>query len=217
MGFALLDDEGIGTPAFSAIAALAEEGVGTIAATGFVPTDSGPIEYTGSWASQHLQGRVFQTTSQTGASLAITFEGTGLVAYLRRGPDAGLIYGTIDGKAIPDWPQVDGKAEIDLEFFQAQDITVPLVSGLDIGVHEVVLELAEPGSVTIGGMVVSRDPPLRWPVVLALISALALIFLAVRDLVLYLGRFSGSIKKVDDQETSPRLPTLPDWRPSLRT
>ncbi len=94
---------------------------------------------------------------------------------------------------------------------------MPLVNGLDSGVHELVLELAGPGKVTVGGMVVSRDPPLRWPVVLALVTAIVLTFLAVRDIVLYLGRFSGSIRTVEDQETAPRLPTLPDWRPSLRT
>lgn len=216
-GFALLDENGKAYEGFVAIADMASGGIGDIAATGFVPTDSGPIDYSGSWASQHLQGRVFQTTRQTGATLAIAFDGTGLVAYLRRGPDVGLIHATIDGKPLPGWPEDDGKSVIDLDFFQAGDITVSLVSGLDIGVHELVLELASEGNMTVGGMVVSRDPPLRWPVVLALVSALALIFVAVRDLMLYLGRFSGSIREVEDQDRSPRLPTLPDWRPSLRT
>jgi hypothetical protein len=216
-GHALLNEDGTATPAFVSVAELAAEGVGTIAATGFVPTDSGPITYTGTWASQHLSGRVFQTTSQTGASLLITFEGTGLTANLRRSPEAGLIYGTVDGRPLPDWPETGGKSEIDLQFFQAEDITVPLVTGLGDGTHEVELELASTGKMTIGGMVVSRDPPLRWPVVLALVSALVLIGTAVRDIVLYLGRFSGSIRTVDEQESTPRLPSLPDWRPSLRT
>jgi hypothetical protein len=216
-GHALLNEDGTATPAFVSVADLAAEGVGTIAATGFVPTDSGPITYTGTWASQHLSGRVFQTTSQTGASLLITFEGTGLTANLRRSPEAGLIYATVDGRPLPDWPESEGKSEIDLSFFQAEDITVPLVTGLDDGTHEVELELASTGKMTIGGMVVSRDPPLRWPVVLALVSALVLIGIAVRDLLLYLGRFSGSIRTVDEPEATPRLPSLPDWRPSLRT
>jgi hypothetical protein len=149
--------------------------------------------------------------------LLITFEGTGLTANLRRSPEAGLIYGTVDGRPLPDWPETGGKSEIDLQFFQAEDITVPLVTGLGDGTHEVELELASTGKMTIGGMVVSRDPPLRWPVVLALVSALVLIGTAVRDIVLYLGRFSGSIRTVDEQEATPRLPSLPDWRPSLRT
>ncbi|MBX3069616.1 MAG: beta-galactosidase [Thermomicrobiales bacterium] len=217
VGFALLNGNGEALPGFGSVVQMASQGVGNIAATGFVPTDSGPIDYTGSWASQHLQGRVFQTTSQTGAALTITFEGTGLVAYLRRGPEAGLIHATIDGHPLPGWPEEDGKSVIDLEFFTAQDIAVPLVADLDIGVHQLVLELASEGSMTVGGMVVSRDPPLRWPVVLALVSALTLIFLAVRDLVLYLGRYSGTIRQVDEQDPTPRLPTLPDWRPSLRT
>lgn len=217
VGQALLNVDGTATEAFISVTELAAEGVGATAATGFVPTDSGPISYTGTWASQHLTGRIFQTTSQTGASLSITFEGTGLIAYLRRSPEAGLIHGTVDGRPLPDWPSAGGQAEIDLEFFQAQDIAVPLVSGLDYGTHEVVLELASTGKMTMGGMVVSRDPPLRWPVVLALVSALVLIGVAVRDIVLYLGRFSGSISTVDEQESTPRLPSLPDWRPSLKT
>jgi polysaccharide biosynthesis protein PslG len=216
-GMALLNPDGTATPAFLAVAELAETGVGSIASTGFIPTDSGPIEYVGTWASQHLSGQEFQTTSQVGASLAIDFEGTGLVGYLRRGPDAGLIYASIDGKPLPGWPEIEGRSVIDLEFYQAQDIRVSLADGLEDGRHELILELGTPGRFTIGGMVVSRDPPLRWPIVLALVSALVLIGVAMREILIFIGRFSGAFAASSESGSEPRLPSMPDWRPSLRT
>lgn len=216
-GRALLNSDGTATLAFNSVVGLVDQGIGTVAPTGFVPTDAGPVSYSGTWASQHLAGRVLQTTSQTGARLTITFEGTGIVAYLRRSPDVGMIHATVNGEPLPGWPEQDGNAQIDLRFYQAEDITVTLVTGLDNGVHEVVLELASPGNVTFGGVVVSRDPPLRWPVVLAMVSALVMTFFAVWEIMLYLSRYSKTLRTSDDQEVTPRLPSMPDWRPSLRT
>ncbi|MCA9860030.1 MAG: beta-galactosidase, partial [Thermomicrobiales bacterium] len=90
-GRALLNENGTSTIAFEAVTSLADLGVGTVAPTGFVPMDSGPVTYSGAWNDQHLDGRVYKTTSEVGATSSVTFEGTGIVVYLRRGPDVGLI------------------------------------------------------------------------------------------------------------------------------
>jgi polysaccharide biosynthesis protein PslG len=214
---ALLNPDGTATLAYDAVVNLASQGIGSVAPTGFVPMDSAPVTYSGAWSDQHLAGRIFKTTSETGASTSIRFEGTGLIAYLRRSPQAGLIRATLDGEPLPDWNNENGASTIDLSFYQAEDVAVTLASNLEDGVHEVTLTLVEPGEVTMGGAVVSRDPPLRWPVVVALISALALSIFAAREFVTIAAERAGLMRARGESESSPPLPTLPDWRPSLRT
>jgi hypothetical protein len=216
-GRALLNEDGTSTIAFESVTRLADSGVGNVAPTGFVPMDSGPVAYSGAWNDQHLDGRVFKTTSEVGATATITFEGTGIVVYLRRSPDAGLIRATLDGKPLPDWGDDDGASTIDLTYFQAQDIAVTLASNLDDGVHELSLNMSDPGQLTIGGAVISRDPPLRWPVVVALFTALAMTVVAIREIVMVAAERGGLKRRQDDALQGPQLPSLPDWRPMPRT
>lgn len=216
-GRALLNADGTSTIAFEAVTAMADAGVGTVAPTGFIPMDSGPVTYSGAWNDQHLDGRVFKTTSEVGATASITFEGTGIVVYLRRSPDAGLIRATLDGGPLPDWGDDDGASTIDLTYYQAQDIGVSLASNLDDGVHKLTLTMSDPGQLTIGGAVISRDPPLRWPVVVALVAALAMTVVALREIALVAAERGGLLRPRDDTSQGPQLPSLPDWRPMPRT
>ncbi len=214
---ALLNQDGTSTVSFEAVTALADEGVGTVAPTGFVSMDSGPVTYSGSWNDQHLDGRVFKTTSEVGASATITFEGTGIVVYLRRSPDAGLIRATLDGGPLPGWGDEDGASSIDLTYYQAQDIAVSLASNLDDGVHKLTLTMSDPEQLTIGGAVVSRDPPLRWPVVVALFTALAMTIVALREIAMVAAERGGLMRGRGDTNQGPQLPSMPDWRPMPRT
>lgn len=216
-GRALLNEDGTSTVAFESVTKLSDAGVGSVAPTGFVPMDSGPVTYSGAWNDQHLDGQVFKTTSEVGASTTITFEGTGILAYLRRSPDAGLIRATLDGLPLPDWGEDDGASVIDLTFYQAQDIAVPLASNLEDGVHQLTLTLADPGQLTIGGSVVSRDPPLRWPVIVALLAALAMTVIALREIAMVAAERGGLLRGRGDTLQGPQLPSLPDWRPMPRT
>lgn len=216
-GRALLNADGTSTISFEAVTSLEDFGVGTVAPTGFVPMDSGPVSYSGAWNDQHLDGRIFKTTSEVGATSSITFEGTGIVVYLRRSPDAGLIRATLDGKPLPDWGNEDGASIIDLTYYQAQDIAVTLASNLDDGVHKLTLTMTDPGQLTIGGAVVSRDPPLRWPVVVALFTALAMTIVALREIAMVAAERGGFIRRRDETTYGPQLPSLPDWRPMPRT
>ena len=137
------------------------------------------------------QWRVFETTSEIGASVTIRFQGTGLVGFLRVSPEAGLLEATVDGQPLPGWPVENGVSIIDLSFYQAEDISVTLADDLDEGEHQVTMTLASPGRVTLGGAVVSRNPPLRWPIVVALVSAIVLLVYAIRDLALLAAESSG--------------------------
>jgi polysaccharide biosynthesis protein PslG len=216
VGWALLNPNGTATPAFSAVTELASVGLDGVAPTGFVPMDTGPVNYSGSWSDQHLTGRILRTTSEIGASVSLRFEGTGLVAYLRRSPDAGLIRATIDGEPLPDW-EGDGDASlIDLTYYQAQDIAVTLASGLNDGEHEIVLSLDNQGRLTMGGAIISRDPPMLWPVVVGMISGLVLAIIAMRDLVFVIGRRNGWLLQREGVDLRPMLPRLPDWQPTRR-
>ena len=213
---ALLEENGTSTVSFQAVTSLADAGVGTIAPTGFVPMDSGPVAFSGNWNDQHLDGQVFKTTSEVGATATIAFEGTGIVAYLRRSPDAGLIKATLDDGPLPDWGNEDGASLIDLSYYQAQDITVTLAANLDDGVHHLSLTMADPGQLTIGGVVVSRDPPLRWPVVVALFAALAMAAIALREIAMVAAERGGLLRRKDESVQGPPLPSMPDWRPMPR-
>ena len=216
-GRALLNEDGTSTVAFESATDLVDSGVGSVAPTGFVPMDSGPVAYSGVWNDQHLGGRIFKTTSEVGATTSITFEGTGIVVYLRRSPDAGLIRATLDGEPLPDWGNDDGASTIDLTYYQAQDIAVSLASNLEDGVHKLSFTMSEPGQLTIGGAVVSRDPPLRWPVVVALFTALAMTILALREIAMVAAERGGLMRRRNEALQGPQLPSLPDWRPMPRT
>ncbi|HET9660573.1 MAG TPA: hypothetical protein VFP05_09615 [Thermomicrobiales bacterium] len=216
-GRALLNQDGTSTVSFEAVTALSDFGVGSVAPTGFVPMDSGPVAYGGAWNDQHLDGRIFKTTSEVGANATITFEGTGIVVYLRRSPDAGLIRATLDGEPLPDWGDEDGASSIDLTYYQAQDIAVTLASNLEDGVHKLSLTMSDPGQLTIGGAVISRDPPLRWPVVVALFTALAMAVVALREIAMIAAERGGLMRRRDDSVQGPQLPSMPDWRPMPRT
>lgn len=212
---ALLFEDGASTPAFETLTAKAAN-MAAVAATGFVPVDASAVTFRGDWSKQHLQNQVFLTTSEVGAMSVIEFEGTGIAAYLRRSPDAGLIGAKLDGAPLPGWPVEGEQGLIDLSFYQAEDITVQLASALGDGRHLLELALIEPGQMTIGGVVVSRDPPARWPIVLLLMAAIVLTFSGLRDLVYAAALHGGVLKPAGNVRGQPSLPRLPDWRPAPR-
>ncbi|MCA9861154.1 MAG: hypothetical protein KC438_15615, partial [Thermomicrobiales bacterium] len=124
---------------------------------------------------------------------------------------------TLDGEPLPDWGDEDGASIIDLTYYQTQDIAVALASNLDEGVHKLTLTMSEPGQLTVGGAVVSRDPPLRWPVVVALFTALAMTIVALREIAIVAAERGGLMRRRDQTVQGPQLPSLPDWRPMPRT
>lgn len=182
--YSLLNSDGTAKPQFSALASFGASAESKVAPTGFVPMLSNAVTYSGNWDDQHLNRQVFQTTSETNASVTLTFKGTGVIAILRESPDAGVIHATLDGKPLGgSFPVEDGASVIDLEWTQAEDIQATLAEGLDDGEHVLVLTLASEGRVTIGGMIVVRSLPVVWPIMLLTLAGIVLLIAGFRDLV----------------------------------
>lgn len=182
--YALLNSDGTAKPQFTALASHGASAASKIAPTGFVPMLSSAVSYSGNWADQHLNRQVFQTTSETNASVTMTFQGTGVIAILRESPDAGVIHATLDGKPLGGaFPVEDGASVIDLEWSQAEDILVTLAEGLDDGEHVLTLTLESEGRVTIGGMIVTRRLPMVWPIMMLTLVGVILLIAAFRDLI----------------------------------
>jgi hypothetical protein len=217
-GYALLTSSGTATPAFTALGNFALTGHTDIAATGFIPMDSAPVTYDGNWEDQHLNRRTFRFTSEIGSTATLTFRGTGVVAVLRRSPQAGVVHVSIDGKPLDGFPVASGTdsaSELVLEWFlQAENVQMELASGLDNGVHQLDLTLAEPGQLTIGGLVVTREVPFVWPVVTLAVAGALLVLFALRELVYVMAMRAGYLQRREGVELRPPLPVMPDWRPA---
>ncbi len=215
-GYSMLEPDGTGTPAFAALAEYENEGSTAVAATGFVPMDSPPVTYSGNWDDQHLNHQTLKTTAEIGASATLQFRGTGVIALLRISPSAGPILATIDGAPIPGWPVQDGASFIDLASFQAEDLSIPLAEDLADRTHVLKLTLAERGQLTIGGLVISRNPPLLWPVIILIVMAVGIVAAGLRDIVYVIAIHSEALQPRRGVDLRPRLPRLPDWQPSRR-
>jgi hypothetical protein len=223
--FALLNADGTGRAAYQALDAFGRSPDASLAGTGFVPMDSRPVTYYRDWENQHLDECVFDTKSstvyktvgETTASVSLHFRGTGVSACLRETANAGKLRATVDGGPLPGWSGDANGSVIDLRIFQAQNVWLTLASGLNDGPHELVLTLETDGELTIGGIVISRQPPLVWPVALLVVVAFVLIGRALRDLSYLAATTAGYLQRRRGVELRPPLPHLPDWRPTLRT
>jgi hypothetical protein len=217
-GYALLTSNGTATPAFTALGDFAAGGHTGIAATGFIPMNSAPVTYDGNWEDQHLNRRTFRFTSEIGSTATLTFRGTGVIAVLRRSPQAGVVHASIDGKPLDGFPAASGTDDasaVTLEWFlQAENVPMQLASELDDGVHHLDLTLAGPGQLTIGGLVVTREVPFVWPVVTLAVAGGSLVLFALRELVYVMAMRAGYLQRRDGVELRPPLPVLPDWRPA---
>jgi hypothetical protein len=58
---------------------------------------------------------------------------------------------------------------------------------------------------------------LRWPVVVALFTALAMAVVAIREIALIAAERGGLMRRRDESVQGPQLPSMPDWRPMPRT
>ncbi len=183
-----------------------------VAETGFTPMDAGSVQYSGAWQDQHLEERTFRTTNQIGAQVTLPFRGTGITSIMRIGPESGNVIVEIDGKVVAGGAE-ESSDEWDLTWITTSDIPVDLVSGLDYGEHTLTIRLAREGSLTIGGIVVEREQPFVWPVVLLTAGSLISLFYGIRSLVMLIGRRSGVLPRdevaapwVDLPRTPARLP-----------
>ncbi len=213
--YAMVDADGRAEPLYLAITDEDFALHSSTAETGFAPMDSGVIGYQGLWQKQHLEGRTFQTTSQLQSSAIVNFQGTGLIGFVRFGPGSGLVRLAIDGEPIRGGVGSDGMAWT-LDAPSTIDLPLTLVSNLDDATHQLTITLVSEGELTLGGLVVVRNKPFLWPVMLLATAAAMALFFAIRSLLFLVALRSGRLQRRSGVDLWPQLPRLPDWRPSRR-
>ncbi|MGC4190121.1 MAG: beta-galactosidase [Thermomicrobiales bacterium] len=208
--------DGHATPLFRALSSTATRDQASLANTGFAPMDSVAFSYAGSWQDQHLEGRTFKTTSEQGSSVTIRFRGTGVIAYIRSGPQSGRLQLTLDGNVISGGYGDDGTEWSFRSTLGTDDLPQQLLSGLDDDDHVLTITLAGNGELTVGGVIIQRDAPFLWPIVLLTVGALILIFMGVRSLAYLVAVRTGHLTRKELYDPAAQLQRMPDWRPARR-
>lgn len=186
-----------------------------LANTGFAPMDADAVTYQGNWDDQHLEGRTFRTTNQVGSSATLTFQGTGLIAFLRSGPQSGVFQLVLDGKVIAGGIGDDGTLWSMYFAYRTDDLPHRLLSNLDDTEHVLKITLMEPGELTLGGLVVERTPAFVWPVIMLTITSMIVLFFGLRSLIYLIAIRSGHMRRKDEAGV-PALPRMTDWTPVRR-
>jgi hypothetical protein len=198
--YALVDGSG-GTPLREALRGFAAEGGDATA--GFLTTGAAEGErpdalaYDGAWTDQ-APSPGYRATTEIGASITVRFDGSGLVGLLRYSPSAGPVRATLDGEPLPgsfDRTEDGAASVVNLSSTRAANVPVTLVSGLDEGPHELRLTLEGAGELTLGGLVVVREVPTLWPVVVLAAVGGLLLFVAVREIAYLLARRAGYLPR----------------------
>ncbi|MDQ3541513.1 MAG: hypothetical protein M3440_12585 [Chloroflexota bacterium] len=214
--YAVVLPDGSATPLYRRLSSSAMEDRAAIANTGFAPMDSRSVTFTGNWQNQALEGRTFKTSQQVQSSASMEFQGTGVIAFIRSGPEVGRFLVSVDGDVIPGGAGDSGD-EWDLSVFsRTSDLPRELVTGLKDERHTITITLASPGELTLGGMVVERDAPFVWPVILMTVGALIMIFFAVRSFAYLVAIRAGHLRRREDDDFAPQLPRMPNWQPGRR-
>ncbi len=117
-------------------------------------------------------------TRQPGARAVMQFWGDGLDVIVRRGPDEGRAWVTIDGKVVPGLP-LDANGHSYIELSSPKDewqARVPLAHGLARGNHTVELVIGQNGEVALDAFAVYAEgaPEFPWMAVAALGGAFIL-------------------------------------------
>lgn len=213
VAYSVVLPNGTATPLYRRLISGAVSDRADRANTGFAPMDSDAVTYAGDWQDQHLENRTFKTTSQVESSATFAFQGTGLTIFARSGPNVGSFLLEIDGKIAPGG---GGASEEEWNFERlggTNDFPRPVVSGLPDREHVAKITLVTPGELTLGGFVVERDPPFVWPIILMTVSALILLFFALRSFAYLAAIKTGHLRRSGMAEPWVNMPRMPDWRP----
>lgn len=169
-----------------------------LAPTGYIPLGAPAVTLTGSWTTQAAEPE-YQTSPDVGSMVEIQFDGSGLMANVVYGPTSGLVRVQLDGGPVPGLPPdetSDGTASVlDLSYPFAFDSSEPIATGLDPGPHIVTMELVEEGQITVGGLVVVRDLPTLWPIVVLAVAGVVLLFFAIREMLYVLALRRGFLRR----------------------
>ncbi len=204
---------GTGTPLYQRLISSAVTERAERANTGFAPMDSDAVDYGGDWQDQHLENRTFKTTSQIDSSATFAFQGTGLIMFVRSGPNVGSFTLEIDGEIVPGG-SVTSSELWDLSLSATtNDFPRTVASGLPDREHVATVTLETPGELTLGGFVVERDPPFVWPIILMTVSSLILLFFALRSFAYLVAIKTGHLRRHELIEPWAHPARMPDWRP----
>jgi hypothetical protein len=202
----LLRPDGTTTLLLGTLQTVAESGTQDAAATGFLPVDAAQFVYEGNWNLQHLGEETFRTTGEVGARLTVRFTGTGAIARVRLSPESGPVVASLDGMPIM----------VELQSFQASNQDVVIARDLPDEPHTLMIQLAGPGQLTIGGLIIERLVPLRWSAMLLVGGGVLLLFLGLRQIIFTLAERSGRLQRRRGVDLWPELPHVGDWRPARR-
>ncbi len=177
-----------------------------LAPTGYAPLEAPAVTLTGSWTAQTAEPE-YQTSPDIGSIVEIRFDGSGLIANVVYGPNSGLIQVQLDGGPVPGLPPdetSDGTASVlDLSYPFAFNSSQPIVTGLDPGPHTVTMELVQEGQITVGGLVVVRDLPTLWPIVVLAVAGAVLLFFAIREMLYVLALRRGFLRRRRQVDLNP--------------
>jgi hypothetical protein len=215
----VLMPDGVPTPLYDRLTSPDIRNRSQIANTGFMPMDFKAIDYTGTWPNQHLEGRTFRTTHQVGASVTFAFQGTGLIAYVRSGPQVGRFTIELDGELVPGGAGISGE-EWDLSdeagYFTTEDFPRTLVNDLEDTQHTMTITLVSEGELTLGGLEVTRQAPFVWPIILMTVGSIISLFFGLRSIAYLFGTRAGYLRRPSPTDMGPPLPQLTGWRPGRR-
>lgn len=117
-------------------------------------------------------------TRQPGAIATIRFWGDGLDLLVRRGPDEGRVWITLDGKMVPGLPlDVNGHSYIELSSPKDEwQVSVPIARDITRGNHTVELVVGQNGEVALDAYTVYADGAHEFPwAIVAVLSAILLL------------------------------------------
>jgi len=215
--YAIVLSDGRGTPLYAQLTAPTVRTRAGVANTGFAPMDSSAVSYDGNWQDQHLEGRTFRTTSESQSSATLTFRGSGVIAYIRTGPQSGNIRIELDGKVVSGGLGENGDEWSFKDSLGTNDFPHTLLANLPDTQHTVTMTLVGSGELTLGGLEVVRNAPFVWPVMLITVGSLLLIFFAVRSLIYLVAISAGYLRRRSGMDLWPQLPQMPDWQPRRKT
>lgn len=211
--YSIVNADGTSTPLYRVLTSTEKQMRSRQANTGFTPMDAESVSYGGDWENQHLEGRTFRTTLQVDASTTITFRGTGLIAFVRSGPQVGTFRIEVDGKVVPGGA-ADDPDLWDLSIYNTtDDFPRTLVDELEDTEHVLTITLVGEGELTLGGFEVTRQAPFVWPIVMMAIGALLAFFFGLRSIAFLFATRAGHLRRPG----RPALPgsgglRIPSWR-----
>jgi len=141
---------------------------------------------------EQASGRALARSAELGASLTFTFQGYSVDLIAQRGPDAGRLIVTLDGRAVPGLPvDAEGRTYLDLTSETVEwQARLPIARGLTSGQH--VVRLTAGGASELGAAAANVDAfevnagqPPAFPAVPVAVLSFGLILvggLLVRDL-----------------------------------